>query len=748
MRRSVCINEDWLFSKGRRQPNENGFEKIDLPHTWNGTDGQDGGGDYYRGEGTYVKRLPDVERAEGDRVYIEFCGVNSSAELVVNSKSCKKHDGGYSLWRADITDYLAANNTLTVYADNSPNDRVYPQFADFTFYGGIYRDVNIVVVPRVHFDMDYYGSKGVKITPVVDGSRARVAVQAFVSNLTPQYSVRFSIFDSGEELVSAEADGENCAQLTINRVHLWDGVKDPYLYTLKSGIYKDGELVDEVSLDFGCRSFSVDSCKGFFLNSRSYPLRGVCRHQDRPGKGNALSRADHEEDMALIRELGANTLRLAHYQHDEYFYTLCDRAGIVVWAEIPYISRHMPAGRENTLSMLRELIVQNYHHPSIVVWGLSNEISMGGSNDKDMTENHRLLNELAHSLDSTRLTTAAVLSMCPPEAEYTKIPDLISYNHYFGWYGGDTSMNGEWFDRFHRQYPRRAVGLSEYGCEALNWHSEKPEQGDYTEEYQSYYHEELIRQISSRKYLWATHLWNMFDFAADARSEGGENGINHKGLVSFDRKYKKDAFYAYKAMWSEQPVLHVCSKRFVDRTEDETLIKVYSNCAEVSLYINGTLFEIQSRGEYPFFNFMVPNRGESLIEAISGSLSDEIFIRKTDKPNESYIMKEEHQVINWFELERPEGRFSVFDKIGDLLDAPGGKLFIIRALPLIICIFKSAKGAGGMAGSAGLKPNRELIQMARGFTFKRLLSMAGAGVTKEHYIKLNQKLNTVKKRDF
>ena len=261
-------------------------------------------------------------------------------------------------------------------------------------------------------------------------------------------------------------------------------------------------------------------------------------------------------------EVGATTIRLAHYQHDQYFYDLCDKKGLVIWAEIPYISRHMSTGRENTISQMKELVTQNYNHPSIVVWGLSNEITISGSTE-DLLENHRILNDLCHEMDKTRLTTIAAVSMCKMEDPYLQIPDVVSYNHYFGWYGGDTSMNGPWFDKFHAKFPNIPIGCSEYGCEALNWHTSDPRQGDYTEEYQAYYHEELIKQLFSRKYLWATHVWNMFDFGADARAEGGENGQNHKGLVTFDRKTKKDSFYLYKAWWSKEKFVHIASKRYV-----------------------------------------------------------------------------------------------------------------------------------------------------------------------------------------
>ena len=498
------------------------------------------------------------------------------------------HDGGYSTWRVELTGDLQETNLLVIAVDNSANEIVYPQMADFTFYGGIYRDVNLICVNESHFDLSYYGGPGIAVTPTVEGANASVKVQTWITDKKEGQTVRYTVY-AADETVIAQTEGGETATLEIENVHLWHGRKDPYLYCCEAELLEGGEVVDVVCTRFGCRTFKIDPDNGFILNGEEYPLRGVSRHQDRWGVGNALTHAHHEEDIDLICEVGCTTIRLAHYQHDQYFYDLCDEKGLVIWAEIPYISKHMPTARENTISQMKELVTQNYNHPSVVVWGLSNEISIGGS-DEDLLENHRILNDLVHEMDKTRLTTIAAVSMCKMDDPYLQIPDVVSYNHYFGWYGGDTSMNGPWFDKFHEMHPTIPIGCSEYGCEALNWHTSNPKQGDYTEEYQAYYHEELIKQLFTRKYMWATHVWNMFDFGADARAEGGENGQNHKGLVTIDRKYKKDAFYAYKA-WlrspEEAPFVHLCGKRYVDRVEDVTKVTVYSNLPEVELIVNG-----------------------------------------------------------------------------------------------------------------------------------------------------------------
>ena len=751
MRNIKVINSNWLFTKNAKSapttlPTD--WEALNLPFTWNGKDGQDGGNDYYRGTCYFAKEIKADEMPEGEVKYLQFDGVNSSCEVFWNGKSVTTHDGGYSTFRVQVKD-VKDTNLLVVAVDNSANDRVYPQNADFTFYGGIYRDVSIIGVPECHFDLDYYGSPAIMVTPEIKGTDAGIEIKTFFKN--DKCKVRYEIIADGEVIASKEDDDD--AKFEIKNVHLWDGLKDPYLYTAKATLICDGVEVDEVSTRFGCRTFKIDPEKGFFLNGREYPLRGVSRHQDRPDVGNALTPEMHKEDLKLILEMGANTIRLAHYQHSQVFYDLCDEAGLVLWAEIPYISSHMPTGYDNTISQMKELVVQNYNHPSIVVWGLSNEITIAGSNP-NLIKNHKDLNDMVHEMDKTRLTTIAAVSMCDINDEYVHISDILSYNHYFGWYGGNTDMNGPWFDDFHKKYPNKPIGISEYGCEALNWHTSTPTQGDYTEEYQSYYHEELIKQIAERPYLWATHVWNMFDFAADARSEGGENGMNHKGLVTFDRKYKKDSFYAYKAWLSEEPVLHLCSKRYIDRVEDVTKVTVYSNQPEIELFANGVSVGKQTKGKYPFFYFDVKNEGTTELKVVAGDLADTTTINKVDTPNEAYIMKEEGQVINWFEINMPDGYLSINSTIEDIMKTFGGKLVILK----FILMLKDAMGgnkkddsgeekkAGGPLGGFKVTPAmiKNIYGMAKGFTIKRACSMLGNTFTKEQILDINARLNKIK----
>ena len=745
MRKVININRKWAFTKEATAVPASMPEKwnfVNLPHTWNNIDGQDGGNDYYRGTCYYAREIEKADLPEADRYYLEIKGANSSAEVYLNGKKLASHDGGYSTWRVDMTDTLEAKNLLVIAVDNAPNDRVYPQMADFTFYGGLYRDVNVVAVSNSHFDLDYYGAPGIKITPEINGADANVEIEVFLTNAMEAQSLVYTVKDAEGNVVAEETKdvSETKVNFEIKNVHLWHGRKDPYLYTAEAELVAGDDVLDNVSSRFGCRTFKIDPEKGFFLNGESYPLRGVSRHQDRWGLGNALLPEHHEEDIELICEVGATTIRLAHYQHDQYFYDLCDEKGLVIWAEIPYISKHMPTGRENTISQMKELIAQNYNHASIVVWGLSNEISMSGSDD-DLIDNHKVLNDLVHEMDKTRLTTIAVVSMCDIHDPYVQIPDVVSHNHYFGWYGGDTSMNGPWFDNFHKEFPELPVGMSEYGCEALNWHTSNPTQGDYTEEYQAYYHEELIKQLYSRPYIWATHVWNMFDFGADARSEGGENGQNHKGLVTFDRKYKKDSFYAYKAWLSDDPFVHICGKRYVDRVEETTKVTVYSNQPEVELFANGVSLGKQTSAEH-FFYFDVPNGGETKLLAVAGDCKDESFIRKVEEFNEEYRLKEKGAILNWFDITEREGYFSLNDKMGDVMKSPEGMMLFAGIMTKLM----GSDKANSMA--AGFELNEGMMQMMNGFTIIRLTTLLGtAGIkfTKEQLLEMNAQLNQIKR---
>ena len=639
MRKEHLINDNWLFRY------HDGTETmLNIPHTWNNLDGQDGGNDYWRGTCVYEKNFTAPVYGADERVYVDFAGVNASAKVILNGTTAITHDGGYSTFRCDITDLLQSENKMIVEVDNSVNDRVYPQKADFTFYGGIYRNVKLIVVNKNHFDLDYCGGPGIAVYADVKDKNAHTWVRTWHNAENGVVNV---VLKDAEGNVVATGTGTD-VDLEIANVHLWDGIVDPYLYTAEATLTVDGKAVDFVTTKFGARSYHVDPQKGFFLNGRSYPLRGVCRHQDWKGIGNAISTEHHDIDMAMIREIGANTIRLAHYQHDQYFYDLCDKYGMVVWAEIPYISEHMPNGRENTISQMKELIVQNYNHPSICVWGISNEITISTKDNADMLDNHRVLNDLIHEMDPSRPTTLACYAMCGPFNPVAhKVSDIVSWNLYLGWYVPGMFLNDLWVDFFHKVYPNRCLGYSEYGCECMpNLHTSKPKRGDQSEEYQCLYNEYMLKFFEKRPFMWATHLWNMFDFAADARHQGGEPGMNHKGLVTFDRKTRKDSFYVYKAWWSKEPFVYIAGRRYVDRPEHETTVKIYSNQSEVTLYANGEKVATQTGDK--IFTFQIPLNGEVKLEAVAGEYRDEAAIRYVDTPNPAYKLgKDAGDGGNW-----------------------------------------------------------------------------------------------------
>ena len=442
--------------------------------------------------------------------------------------------------------------------------------------------------------------------------------------------------------------------------------------------------------------------------------------------------------MAFIREIGANTVRLAHYQHAQEFYDLCDENGILAWAEIPYITQHMPNGRDNTLSQMRELVTQCYNHPAICCWGLSNEITVHGMTE-DLMENHRQLNDLCHGLDATRPTTMAHAFMLEQESPLIGVADLGSYNLYFGWYLGELEQNDSFLDEYHDKFPNRCMGFSEYGADAnVQFQSPRPEQGDYSESYQCLYHEHILHMIEERPWLWATHLWNLFDFAADGRDEGGKRGENQKGLVTFDRKLRKDAFYLYKAAWNRsEPFVHLCGSRYVDRAEAETEIKVYSNQPAVTLIVDGS--EVGTQSGKTVFKFRIPLTGEHTVEAKAGDCVDRITIRRVQEPNASYRFGSTGSVANWFdEADFDSSCYSIRDTLGALQANP-------QAAELVNAIMaKATASRGDVAKSAS--QNASLQKMKAAMSLQSLLKKAGENIFSAETVKqLNAALQKIKK---
>lgn len=748
MREIIQFNDNWLFTKSDVEviTEEVNYDTVNVPHTWNNLDGQDGGGDYYRGRCLYQKSFMIAKKPKNKKMYIQFDGVNHIADVYCNGVFVGQHKGGFSRFNFDITDYINnGENIISVKVNNSENTNVYPQHADFTFFGGIYRDVRLIWLNDNHFSMDISGADGVFITPEHDGN---VRIDAFINR---DEKVDVLLIDNDGLTVakgsSYSKDNHAVVQLKIDSAHLWNGIKDPYMYTAKVMI----EGFDELQIRFGIRDFSVDSKKGFILNNSEYPLRGVCRHQDREDLGWALSKKEHNEDVELIKEVGATSVRLAHYQHSQEFYDLCDDNGLVVWAEIPFISVFINTleAKENTLLQMRELILQNYNHPSICFWGISNEISVGGETP-DLENNLLDLNNLSKKLDPTRLTTIANMSMTPFDSRHNEITDVIGYNHYFGWYGGNLDDNGIWFDKFHEHHPDRPIALSEYGAEGLlNLHTDSPKVKDYTEEYHAFYHENLLKTFETRPYLWGTYLWNMFDFAADSRDEGGCKGRNNKGLITFDRKTKKDAFYLYKAYWTTDPFIHLSGKRYVDRPGELSNFKVYSNCNEVTLFVNDVKVQSITGTKIFVFEDVKLHEGLNKITVVSSKLKDEAFFNRVKDPNLLYSLPKEDNnpsdgVVNWFkdllpenrEMAYPKGYYSVKDTIEVLLGNPNTESILKELLidPLSMDSNEENKGS-----------STEILDRALAVPLETLWGFIEKKFPEHALLFINERLNEVKK---
>lgn len=740
MREVIPFNDGYTFIKDGIR------EQVTIPHTWNAEDGQgngDGNG-YYRGCCIYEKQFERPTTAKNDRVYLEFCGVNASAKVWMNGREAGSHQGGYSTFHIDITDLLRDENELKIEVDNAPNDRVYPQKADFTFYGGIYRDVNLVIVPENHFDMDYFGGKGLKITPHVRDNYADIEFMVTYSGVADEIKAVVEGIGEIALAVDATAKGMATGVLRISDVHLWNGRKDPYLYRAVVTLYEDGKAIDEVADNFGCRTYSFDPEKGFFLNGESYPLHGVSRHQDRLGVGNALTREMHEEDMDLILSMGANSIRLAHYQHDQYFYELCDKKGMIVWAEIPYITVHMENGRENTISQMKELIVQNYNHASIICWAISNEISLQGVTE-DLLENHRILNDLIHEMDPHRVSAMANLFLLETDSPLVSLPDIRGYNLYYGWYVGEMEDNDAFFDKFHEEYPDMVIGLTEYGADSvIRLQSPKPQKGDYTESYQAVYHEHMLEMLDKRPYIWGSYVWNMFEFAAADRDEAGDPGKNHKGLITFDRKEKKDAFYIYKAWWSDEPFIHLCGKRYHDRIEDVTEIKVYTNQKKVAFFVDGKLCR-ELEGEHVFkFEAALSGTHHIKVSAVDNSdLTDEMEIVKTSVPNPDYFM-DASKVRNWFEDTEDETGdseeyLSLNSTMAEVQAVPEGAALLEQMMQQM-----QESVAGGMGKNVKI-PKAMMAIVARQ-PLRKLLAQAGIDKDSEQAKLLSAALSRIPKK--
>lgn len=721
------------------------WDRVTLPHSWNAHDGHTGGNDYHRGPCWY-RRAIDVGSLDGRRVYVEFGAAGTVADVHLGAEHVGRHRGGYSIFRCDVTDHLDADGrgVLTVRVDNSPQDDVYPLIGDHTVHGGLYRGARLVVVPALHVDLLDHGAPGVELEQrSLDDERGVLEVRTRIRNsgsAPAETELTVRVVDDSPVAHSARTVSVGAGEvvevtttLEVDHPRRWDGRHDPHVYRIVAELGPSG---DRVELGFGFRTFEVDPERGVVLNGRPYRMYGVSRHHDFEGRGPALLPEHHDRDLALIEEIGATAVRLAHYQHDQHFYDLCDRAGLLVWAEIPLNARASESDPEgNAIEQLRELIAQCRHHPSVVCWGVQNEITLA-EGQHDPRASVEVVHSLAKELDPSRPTAQANIGTANDDDPVHRIADLDAVNLYCGWYYEDRDDVGPALDAIHAANPGTPLGVSEYGADAHpDYHSESPVAGDYTEEYQSLLHESAWRAIEARPFVWASFVWNMFDFASDLRDEGAHAGRNMKGLVSYDRSVRKDAFHWYRANWSGVPMVHICSKRFVHRTEPEIVVRVYSNQPTVQLQVDGADAgppTVDGR----VFEWRVGITGAgTTVQATSGDQRDEATFALVEEADESYVAPPSNMVgrsgrhapPNWWETDGvsvDHSIYSTWTPIRELVADPDARQVVVDLL-----------GADAL--------ENEMFEMAMGFSLDRLAVFMPDGLTAEVLREAHRRLSAI-----
>ncbi|WET70710.1 glycoside hydrolase family 2 TIM barrel-domain containing protein [Sphingobacterium sp.] len=681
----VPFNTSWTFKKGPfststldyNQLFEGKWQLVNLPHTWNANDmqakeiksGSLGKNErFYTGDAYYRKSFVPETAWKGKRIFIRFEGVNTNTEVYVNNQPLLtkegknditydntkrngnynfvgRHQGGYSAFVFELTTMLqfGKENEILVKVNNEATPQVIPvNHTLFPMYGGIYRPVELIVTDDIHIAVNDFAAKGIYITQKnVSKKTADVAVKIKIDNksgkkqpiellttvlekdgsIKAKQSTQYTLLPQGRQTVTQ--------QILVKSPHLWQGLDDPYLYKVVTQIKKNNQVIDEVTAPLGLRKFELRTGEGFFLNDIKYPLYGVCRHQDRLGKGSALSNADHDEDLAIIKEMGATSIRLAHYQQSEYFYSKCDSMGLVIWAEIPFVNRVTTLEDNNAQQQLKELIRQNFNHPSIYIWGMHNEVYSPSAYTVELTTK---LNDLAKSEDPDRYTVS-VSGYNVIDHPVNNNADVQGINHYFGWYNGELENKSDkeddvasWAKRISEEFKDYRIIFSEYGAEAIpedqaeevgNFGNQWSNPSFFPEEYATKFHEVHWGVISKSPIFLGSYVWNTFDFATPITALN-VNPRNYKGLVSFDRKLKKDGFYWYKANWSKEPVLYITQRRMINRGNEITPITVYSNRGEPTLIINGQTIKGAKIGQtnvhYIFENVKL-KLGKNTVEA-------------------------------------------------------------------------------------------------------------------------------------
>jgi beta-galactosidase len=761
--RIININDKWHFTKINNPAYAlekiSEAEAVTLPHSWNAEDGQGNGNGLFKGQCWYQRKINIGEADLNKYIFLEIGAAGNVSEVYVNGQLAGSSKCGYAMYRVSLNTCLkAGDNLISIMVDNSSHDDVYPLMADFTFYGGLYREIRLIIAEALHFDLLDNGRDGIYLTQkFISENTFELNIKGTVIN---EYScvnegkIVFNLLDREEKIVfsktiNIEVSGKFEFSITekISDVVLWQGVENPYLYTLKVEMIHNEEVCDSRNIEIGFRNIEITTDKGVFLNGKPIKINGVSRHQDFAGVGNALKKEHMDLDMSLIKEIGANSVRLSHYQHDDYFYSLCDREGLLVWAEIPFISVPTTADEknQNAKDQLEKLIKQAYNHSSIYCWGVQNEITIAVENES-IYEKVKELEAMAKSLDPGRVTAQANIYSVADESPLNQLTDLVGYNLYYGWYYKDMQELGNRLDEFHKVRPDIPVLVSEYGVDTNpKFHSYNPTVKDYTEEYQLLFHDNAIRTINERPFVLGGYQWNMFDFGSDNRDEGGEKGKNLKGLVTIDRKLKKDAFYLYKANWSKVPFVHLVGKRFVNRHEELNDIVVLSNVEHVKLFVGVELVgEIHSNEAMKRFKGVKLSFGENLIKAEGydneGNIyRDEMILNHVNAIDKSYILvkgEEKRHVINWFEkfdltnvqeVTLKEGYYSTFDTLIDLYESEEAKAVFIRYF-----------------GDA--KENRWLKSMMAVTTINSMSKISQLNMPKELLTVINRELNVIQKK--
>lgn len=689
--KTIALNDSWLFRKlpgcaldsaAEVSPEAFPGETVNLPHTWYRDD------DQYRGLCVYEKEIP---APEGERLFLSFDAADQRCAVYCNGLLCGTHRGGYARFRLPVPEAALADTLrIRVFTDNSLDEDICPSFGDFTVFGGLYRGAALLVSGRDHFDRCYFGTDGLILRASLDEQGDGVLSLEPHTVCRAGARIRYTVSDEqGLPACCGEAAADETVRLTVTEPQLWNGRGGAHLYTVRAELLVDGCTADTVELRTGFRRVELSAGRGLLLNGLPCRIRGVAKHQDRAGVYCAQSSEMIREDFALIAEIGANGVRLSHYQHPQAAYDCCDELGLLAWAEVPMLKMtESEALMENTEQQLRELILQNIHHPAIFCWGIQNEIAMF-RDAPFMHENCRRLNAVVKALDPDRASAAANLYPLKASSKLNEITDMIGYNVYFGWYYGSMGDFGPYLDKMHAARPALPFGISEYGVDAsLSLHSASPQVKDYSEEYQALWHETVYPQIESRPWLWGSFVWNMFDFSSARRDEGGQRFLNAKGLVTHDRRTRKDAFYYYKARWSDEPFVHLCGRRYGQRAQERVDVRVYTNQEHVSLTVNGETVSAAVRNGTALFEQISLLPGENRLTAAAGALEDSMVLTRVSSEPESYRLPDAGggAVRNWFLAEdsmKKEGFFSLEDTANDLLDNPRTREIVRRWVPAL-----------------------------------------------------------------